>query len=174
MKTQNRDQILIYLFSLIALSFLVWLIYFAPVIQTQASFTKYLPLTNAICNTLCTICLILGFINIKKDNKELHKKFMISALIFSSLFLVGYLVYHAYQGDTKYTALGHIRYLYFFILISHILLSVVTFPMILTTFYHAFKQNWLKHKKWAKITFPLWLYVSVTGVLVYLFLHHLN
>jgi putative membrane protein len=174
MKSLHKDHTVIYLISLLALGFLTWLVYFAPVIRTQSSLVAYLPLSNSICNSLCSLFLIVGYRFIKQGEKEKHKICMRIALTFSALFLVGYISYHTFHGDTKYLGQGPLRYIYFFILISHILLSVITFPMVLITFYHAHKENWVTHKKIAKITFPLWLYVSITGVLIYLLLHQLN
>jgi putative membrane protein len=136
------------------------------------TFLNYLPATNAILNSLSVICLVLGYVAIRKREKALHMKFMLSALTFSFLFLVSYLTYHTFHGDTLYHGEGVIRIVYFFILISHIFLSAVVLPMILTTVYYAAAGNFTKHPKIARITLPLWLYVSVTGVLVYLILYH--
>jgi putative membrane protein len=98
---------------------------------------------------------------------------MLSALTFSFLFLISYLTYHAFHGDTSFEGEGWLRTLYFFILISHILLSAVVLPLVLTTVYFAATGNFNQHPKIARVTLPLWLYVSVTGVLVYLMLYHL-
>ncbi len=132
---------------------------------------QYLPTIDAILNCISTIFLILGFIEIKKGNKETHKKYMISALISSALFLACYLVYHYYTGSKKFPDLGWIKILYFVILFPHIVLAALMVPMILMTFYHAFKGNFEKHMWWAKKTFPIWLYVSITGVIIYLMLY---
>ena len=102
-----------------------------------------------------------------------HKKMMLSALFFSFLFLVSYLTYHAFHGDTLFQGEGWVRPLYFFILISHIILSVVVLPLVLTTVFFAATGNFTMHPKIARITLPLWMYISVTGVLVYLMLYHL-
>jgi uncharacterized membrane protein YozB (DUF420 family) len=96
---------------------------------------------------------------------------MISALIFSAIFLTGYLIYHYHHGSTKFPDLGWIKTVYLLILFPHIILAIVMVPMILITFYHAFKGNFEKHKKIARITFPIWLYVSVTGVIIYLMIY---
>ena len=94
-------------------------------------------------------------------------RFMVTAVVFSGLFLVSYLVYHNFQGDTPFTGTGLIRPVYFFILISHIILSVFALPLALITVFFAWKNNFKSHKKIARVTFPIWLYVSVTGVLVF-------
>lgn len=172
--TDRNVQYVIYVVSLVIFAFLIWLIYFKPVPQSQIAGVAYLPFVNSVLNSLTSIFLVLGFRAIKKQNKELHKKFMLSAAVTSALFLVTYITYHHFQGDTKFLATGLVRYVYFFILITHVLLSIVQVPLILLTFYHAFRKNWQVHKKLAKITFPIWLYVSVTGVLVFVFLRLFN
>jgi putative membrane protein len=133
--------------------------------------TSNLPLINSVFNSLSAICLMAGFIAIKKGNKEVHKRFMISALIFSSVFLLGYLTYHYHHGSTIFPDLGWIKTLYLLILFPHIILAAVMVPMIIMTFYYAFSEKFEKHKKLAKITFPIWMYVSVTGVIIYLMVH---
>lgn len=135
--------------------------------------TENLPLFNAVFNTLSTICLISGYYSIKKKREETHKRFMIGAFVFSSIFLVGYLTYHYHHGSSHFPDLGWIKILYLLILVPHVILAAVMVPLILTTFYHAFKDNREKHRRWARITFPIWMYVSVTGVVIYLMVHRL-
>jgi len=96
---------------------------------------------------------------------------MLGALFFSTIFLTGYLIYHYHHGSTVFPELGWIKTLYLLILFPHIILAVIMVPMIIMTFYHAFGNNFEKHKRLAKITFPIWMYVSVTGVLIYLMVH---
>jgi len=163
----------IILVSVGILLFLIWLIYFKePVTVSDLPYISYFPLANAIFNSLSTFCLLGGYLAIRKKKRELHLKFMLSALTFSFLFLVSYLIYHTFHGDTFYEGEGLMRILYFFILISHISLSVVVLPVILTTVYFALTGNFSKHLRIARITLPLWLYVSVTGVMIYLILYH--
>ena len=163
----------IILVSLGILLFLIWLIYVKePVTVSNLPFTSHLPMANAIFNSLSTFCLLAGYWAIRKRKRELHLKFMLSALTFSFLFLVSYLIYHTFHGDTLYDGKGVMRIFYFFILISHIFLSAVVLPMILTTVYFAATGNFAKHPRLARITLPLWLYVSVTGVMIYLILYH--
>lgn len=133
--------------------------------------TESLPLFNAIFNSLSTICLILGYYSIKKKQEETHKRFMVSAFVFSSIFLAGYLTYHYHHGSKPFPDLGWIKTVYLAILIPHILLAAIMVPLILITFYHAFKDNREKHRKMARITFPIWMYVSITGVVIYLMLY---
>ena len=160
--------------SVIIFIFLIWLIYLKePVTVSNLPFISYLPIANAIFNSLSAFCLLAGYVAIKKRKRELHLKFMLSALTFSFMFLLSYLIYHNFHGDTLYEGEGLMRIIYFFILISHILLSAVVLPMILTTVYFAFTGNFAKHPRIARFTMPIWLYVSVTGVMIYIILYHL-
>ena len=130
-----------------------------------------LPGINAFFNSLATTCLLSGYVAIKMGKQELHKKLMVAAFVFSSFFLTGYLIYHYHQGSTKFPDLGYIRTIYLGILIPHVILAAVMVPFIVMTFYRAWKKDWEKHKKIAKITFPIWLYVSVTGIVIYFMLY---
>lgn len=129
-----------------------------------------LPLLNSIFNSISTLLLIGGFVAIKKGNKEVHMKFMWSALITSAFFLTSYLIFHYLVGSVKFQGQGWIRPVYFTILITHIILAMAIVPMVLKTFYHAVKKEFDKHKKIARWTWPVWMYVSVTGVIIYLFM----
>lgn len=131
-----------------------------------------LPTLNASLNAVSALFLLTGFIAIKNGKKELHKKLMFSALVVSAAFLTSYLIYHFHVPSKKFPDLGWIKIVYFLILFPHIILAVVMVPMILKTFWHAFRGEWEKHKKIARITFPIWMYVSVTGVVVYFMLYH--
>ncbi len=114
--------------------------------------------------------LVTGFWAIKNRKEFLHKNLMISAFIVSGLFLLSYVYYHSMQGDTKFLGQGWIRPVYFFVLVTHILLSMMVFPMILSTIYFGLRDKRKTHRKIAKVTFPIWLYVSVTGVIVFFLL----
>ena len=133
-----------------------------------------LPALNAIFNLISTLCLTFGYIAIKKKsrNEKMHKAFMVSALVFSAFFLTGYLIYHYHHGSTAFPDLGWIKTVYLLILFPHIILATLMVPMIAMTFYHALSNNFEKHKRIARITFPIWMYVSVTGVIIYLMLYH--
>ena len=131
-----------------------------------------LPTVNATLNSIAGVFLLTGYIAIKNNKKELHIKMMIAALITSAAFLTCYLIYHYHVPSKKFPDLGFIKTIYYLILFPHIILAAAMVPMILKTFWHAYKQEWEKHKKIARITFPIWMYVSVTGVLVYLMLYH--
>lgn len=160
----------IFAISGIIVAFLFWLIYFAPTAGTGNGWASMLPLTNAILNGTSATFVILGLVFIKRGAKAPHIACMVSATIASALFLIGYLAYHAVSGDTKFAGVGIVRPIYFIILISHILLSVVVVPLILGTLFFSATQRFGTHKQWARWTYPIWIYVSVTGVLVYLFL----
>ena len=161
--------------SVLAIIFLVWLIYFkeAHNYGSQLPFTKYLSLVNAILNFLSAVCIIIGIILIKNGRRESHRKLMFGAFAFSTLFLISYIVYHHFHGDTSFPGTGLIKPIYFFVLISHIGLSAIVLPIVLITFAFALSSKYTLHRKIASLTFPLWLYVSVTGVIVYLMLNHL-
>ncbi|MFP5492425.1 MAG: DUF420 domain-containing protein [Bacteriovoracia bacterium] len=131
-----------------------------------------LPTLNASLNGVSTLLLTWGYISIHRGNKELHKKIMISALVVSAAFLVSYLIYHYHAGSKPFPDLGFIKTIYLLILVPHIILAAVMVPMILKTFWHAFREEWEPHKKIARLTFPIWMYVSITGVIIYMMLYH--
>ncbi|MCH7494834.1 MAG: DUF420 domain-containing protein [Candidatus Marinimicrobia bacterium] len=132
-----------------------------------------LPTINAILNATSGALVLLGYRNIRRGKDAIHKKFMLTAIGVSALFLSSYLVYHWEVGSIKFQGEGIIRIIYFSILISHTILAVVIVPMVLRTVYLALKGQFSKHRKIAKLTFPIWVYVSATGVIVYLMLYQL-
>jgi len=134
---------------------------------------KFLPSLNALFNALSFLFLLLGFVNIKKKNVEAHKKFMLSAFVSSSLFLVGYLTYHYSAGVTRFKETGLWRIVYLTILTSHTLIAVFVLPMAIVTLVFALLKKFDKHPKIARYTLPLWLYVSLTGVVIYFMLYHI-
>jgi putative membrane protein len=156
--------------SAAALLFLVWLIYFKAPAATEVAWVSNLSAVNAALNSLSTVFLLLGFREIRARNFAKHMRFMISAFITSALFLVSYIMYHHFVGDTPFTGQGFIRPVYFFILISHIVLSIFVVPLVLSSFLFAFSGKFSTHRKVSKWTFPIWLYVSVTGVMVFFML----
>jgi len=129
---------------------------------------RFLPPIYASINGLTAVLLVFAVIAIKKGNRKLHERLNVVAIACSVLFLVMYVAYHMTSDSTSFGGEGVIKYVYYFILISHILLSVVIIPFVLITFMRARLGKFPEHKKIAKITFPLWLYVAVTGVIVYL------
>ncbi|MES1223580.1 MAG: DUF420 domain-containing protein [Bacteroidota bacterium] len=125
---------------------------------------------NAVINSMVSLLLLAALVAIKQRKLLLHKKLMLVAMVLSVLFLLSYVCHHLFAGDTKYGGEGTIRYVYFFILITHIFLAAIIMPFVLFTAYRALIAEFPQHKKLARITWPVWLYVSVTGVLVYLFI----
>ncbi len=156
--------------SAAALLFLVWLIYFKAPAAAEVAWVSNLSAVNAALNSLSTVFLLLGFREIRARNFAKHMRFMISAFITSALFLVSYIVYHHFVGDTPFTGQGFIRPVYFSILISHIMLSIFVVPLVLSSFLFAFSGKFSTHRKVSKWTFSIWLYVSVTGVMVFFML----
>ena len=131
------------------------------------------PTIDAILNATSAILLTLGYVFIRRKNVGAHKLCMISAVVTSTLFLVFYLTYHYYHGTTRFTGQGVARPVYFAILISHTVLAAAIVPLVLTTLYRALRERFELHRRIARWTLPLWLYVSVTGVVVYWMLYHL-
>lgn len=129
---------------------------------------QYLPLLNATLNLTCSILLMIGLVLILKKKRKLHMRVMWTAFGFSVAFLISYLIYHFQVGDLPFQGKGIIRPIYFTILISHITLAVVIVPMVLITLYRGTKKRYAKHRKIAHWTWPIWMYVSVTGVIIYL------
>ena len=127
---------------------------------------------NAALNATSAILIGGGVYFIKRKNIAAHKACMIAALATSTLFLTSYLIYHYHVGSVRFTKAGWIRGLYFPLLISHTILAVVVLPLVLRTAFLAFKGRFANHMRIAKWTFPTWMYVSVTGVVVYLMLYH--
>jgi len=128
----------------------------------------FLPPIYASINAITAVLLIAALIAIKNKKMTLHKNLMTTAIVFSVLFLVMYVAYHMTSDSTKYGGEGTIKYVYYFVLISHILLSITVIPFVLITYVRAITNNFERHKKIARITFPIWLYVAVSGVVVYL------
>jgi putative membrane protein len=168
--TSDRKPIPVILALSVAIaSFLVWLIYFKGKVAAP-DWVGALPAANAVFNSMSALCLVFGYINIRRGNRVTHMRFMLTATAFSALFLASYITYHFFHGDTLFPGRGWIRPVYFFILISHIGLSMVALPLILGTLWFALRSQFAFHKRIARWTFPIWLYVSVTGVVVYFFL----
>ena len=128
----------------------------------------FLPPIYATINGITAIMLIIGFWAIKNKNIVLHENLMTTSVWCSAVFLILYVVYHMTSDSTKFGGEGAIKYVYYFILLTHILLSVIIIPFVLVTYVRAITKNFERHKKIARITFPLWLYVAISGVIVYL------
>ena len=132
-----------------------------------------LPTVNAFLNGTCAILLIIGYSHIRKKRIKEHKKYMLAALGTSILFLTSYLIYHFYSGSTPYQGQGMLRVVYFTILLTHTILATAIVPLVVITFYRAYTEQFDHHARIARWTLPLWLYVSVTGVIVYLMLYQM-
>jgi putative membrane protein len=132
------------------------------------SFAYFLPKLNAIINATCTLLLFISLYFIKQKNIAAHKKTNILTFVLSSVFLVSYIIYHYLANETSFPADNPLRTLYLIILISHIILAASVLPLILIAFYYGLKMDVVKHKKIVRFTYPIWLYVTITGVVVYL------
>jgi len=153
--------------SLGALALLVVVIYGHGRAESAPAWVGWLPGLNAFLNATSAVFLVLAGLAIRRRAVALHARRMLGALFSSALFLVSYIVYHSVHGDTKFTGTGAIRPIYFFILISHIVLSALVLPLIFSSFFYSLSGRFPAHKKISRYTFPAWLYVSVTGVLVF-------
>lgn len=130
-----------------------------------------LPAVNATLNGISTILLAAGFIQIKRGNKAAHRNCMVGALVASTLFLICYVIYHKYAGHTRFADPAWFRPIYLFVLATHVPLAALQVPLILITFSHAVRGQFETHKRFARWTYPIWMYVSVTGVLIYVLLY---
>ena len=153
-------------FVSIVIPVVVALLFFMPKIEGYDF--SFLPPIYATINALTAVTLVAAVMAIRKGNRKNHERLMRLAIVFSLLFLVGYIIYHSTMPATKYGGDGAMKYVYFFLLVSHIVLSVVVVPLVLISYIRALSERFDKHKKIAKITFPIWLYVAITGVVVYL------
>jgi putative membrane protein len=153
-----------------AVSFLLWLVYVHHASADFAGRWMFLPALNALLNGLCAIALSVGLYFIKHRNKEAHRTSMMTAFALSSAFLVSYIANHALHGDTIFPGHGPVRSLYLSILASHVILSIVALPLVLITFFFSLTGRFPMHRRIARFTFPIWLYVSITGVVVFVFL----
>lgn len=133
---------------------------------------RALPSLNALLNATSAALLVAGYLFIRRRNIAAHRTCMLGAVVASAAFFVSYAIYHAHAGTTKFAGTGWVRPVYFAILISHTLLAAVIVPMALTTLVRALRGDFARHRAIARWTLPLWLYVSVTGVLIYLMLYH--
>ena len=180
-KNDSKAKIVIWIVSIVVFGAVAFLVKFKLNISLGFNvhvFAKF----NAVINSVVAILLIAGLIVVKQKNYALHKKIMLSAIVLSVLFLVSYICHHLLAGDTRFgdinhdgilsdeekSAAGSLRIIYYIILITHIPLAAIILPFILFTAYRALIGEYEKHKKLARITWPVWFYVAVTGVVVYL------
>ncbi len=155
--------------SIAASLFLFWLIYIHPAAATSQQYA-FLPALNAAMNGCAAIALLIGFTFIRARRIGAHRKAMMTAFGFSVLFLIGYIAHHALHGDIRYPLHAAYRVPYLWLLASHIILATLTLPLVLVTFFFSLTGRFPQHRKIARWTFPLWLYVSVTGVVTYVML----
>jgi putative membrane protein len=149
--------------------FLFWLIYIHPATASSSQYA-FLPAMNAVLNGLAATALLIGYTFIRARRIKQHRVLMITAFVFSTLFLVGYIAHHALHGDVRYPLHAAFRTFYLSLLASHIILAVVALPLVLVTFFFSLSGRIPQHRKVARWTFPIWLYVSVTGVVTYVML----
>lgn len=180
-KNDKKAKVIIWIVSLVVFAAIAFLAKFK--LQTSLGFNVHVfAKFNALINSIVSILLIAGLVAVKQKNYELHKKIMLSAIVLSVLFLLSYICHHLLAGDTKFgdinhdgilsddekSAAGSVRIIYYIILITHIPMAAIILPFILFTAYRSLIGEYEKHKKLARITWPVWLYVAVTGVVVYL------
>lgn len=153
--------------SILIIAIVVTLFYIHLPEYSAGSDLSFLPAFHATLNALTSACLIAAFYFVKRKNIRWHRNCMLLALVLSTIFLVSYVIYHSLTAPTPYGGTGILRYIYYFVLLSHVVLAAGILPFILFTFYRAIAQQIELHKKIARWTWPLWLYVAITGVLVY-------
>jgi uncharacterized membrane protein YozB (DUF420 family) len=134
---------------------------------------SWLPTLNACLNALSAVCMVIGVRAVRRRQVRRHRAWMLATVSCSVLFLVSYLYYHAHAGTTRFAGTGLLRIGYFVILGTHTVLAALIVPMVAVTVARAFRREWGRHRRIGRVTFPVWLYVSVTGVIVYLMLYHI-
>lgn len=152
----------------LAIPAVVAILLYMPVTYSAGNWVKMLPHLNAVLNTITAFVLVVGYLFIRNNNVRGHQRAMLTAFALGTVFLVSYLVYHSSVPSTSYGNTGWIRYVYYTILISHILLAAVVVPLVLLALVYALRKNFIRHKKIVRYAFPVWFYVSVSGVVVYL------
>ncbi|PCJ80805.1 MAG: hypothetical protein COA57_14785 [Flavobacteriales bacterium] len=170
-QTKEKSYRIYIIIASVAIPVLIAVLYFTPKLKLEGVDLSFLPFVNAILNGLTTMMLILGFIAIRDKIVFMHKRFMTAAIVLSLAFLLSYVLYHMTSEPTPYGGKGFLKYLYYFILITHIVLAAAIVPLVLITYVRALSEKFDKHRKIARITLPLWLYVTITGVLVYVMLY---
>lgn len=156
--------------SVLALGLLAWLLLLHSVAAGADIDVRFLPAVNACLNASSAALLAAGWVAIKRRRPDVHRYLMVSAFVASSLFLVCYVVYHYVHGDTKYAGRDWLRPVYFVILTSHVFLSIGVVPLALTAFWFAYRRRFDRHKAVTRILLPIWLYVSATGVVIFMML----
>lgn len=167
-KNDFKARILIGVFSIVVFSIIVLLGQY-HLVDVKLGFNAHIfAAISAVVNSIVSILLIVGLLTVKKKKYLLHKRVMLLAMVLSIVFLVTYIAHHLLCGDTKFGGDGSIRIVYYILLSTHIFLAAIILPFILFTSYRALTGEYDKHKKLARITWPIWLFVSVTGPIIYL------
>jgi len=168
-KVMNEKSLSVIVYSLTigVVSLVSFLIYFPQTFAPGKINVSMLPTLHAFINGTCAVLLLLGYVFIRRRNFKAHKTMMLSAFILSCLFLVSYVIYHSQVPSTHFGGEGILKAVYFIVLITHIVLAAVIVPLALFTISRSFRGEFIKHKKIARWTFPIWLYVTITGVIVY-------
>lgn len=136
--------------------------------EVAPGWVKILPALNATINGTCSLLLIISYLAIRRKKINIHKTLNITTFCLSALFLLSYVTFHYFVPETKFGGTGSMKTIYYSILISHILLAAIVLPLILMSFYHALQGNFTRHRSIVRFSYPIWLYVTITGVLVYL------
>jgi putative membrane protein len=152
----------------IAIPVVVAMLFFMPKEGSSSVDVSFLPTLHAILNSMTAVALVVGYYNIRKGNIKIHRGAMATAFGLSAIFLVSYVTYHFLGERTIYGGDGFLKLFYYFILLTHIVLAVVIVPLVLLSMYFALSEQFVRHRRVSKWTFPIWLYVAVTGVLVYI------
>jgi putative membrane protein len=166
----KKATLIVLAVSLVALLVLVGVIYGHGRASQVPAWVAWLPALNAVLNGTSAVFLVLAYRAIRRRDVVLHSRRVLTSLGASALFLVSYIVYHSVHGDTPFGGQGLIRPIYFFVLVTHIALSAVALPLVFLSLFFSLSGRFPRHKKVARYTFPIWLYVSVTGVLVFVML----
>lgn len=166
--SEKSLSLIIYAVSIVICIAVAFLIYFPQTLAVGGGINvSYLPRFHAFLNGSCTLLLIGGYIAVRQKKYNLHKTLMVTCFLLSSIFLVSYVVYHSQAPATKFGGEGIIRPIYFTILLTHIVLAALILPLALFTISRSWRGEFAKHKKIARITLPVWIYVTATGVIVY-------
>jgi putative membrane protein len=166
---KNEKKILYGIFILSAIVLIAVIILgMLPRSENIPPFVKYLPTLNAMLNGICSILLLVSYYFIRKKNVIMHKKLNITIFVLSALFMLSYVTFHSFGIETKFPTDNPIRPIYLTILLSHILLATIVLPLVLLSFYYGLTNKIKTHRKLTRWSFPIWLYVTVSGVIVYL------
>ncbi|GHA73221.1 DUF420 domain-containing protein [Pontibacter akesuensis] len=168
--TNSNDKKFLTLIAIlsVAIPVVVAVLFFMPKANNPGVDVSYLPTLHAILNSLTAVALVIGYYNVKRGNVMVHRGAMLAAFSLSAIFLVSYVTYHFLGQRTIYGGEGVLKYIYYFVLLTHIVLAVVIVPLVLLSVYYGISSQLARHRRISRWTFPIWLYVAVTGVLVYL------